>query len=73
MDLWILKRMDMIVVQGSKIETVMPFNKMIVIYVSVIGLAQVQQFWNIKKIGKFLKGTEKSSKHDLAAGQNSQV
>ena len=33
----------MIVVQGSKIETVMPFNKMIVIYVSVIGLAQVQQ------------------------------
>ena len=44
MDLWILKRMDMIVVQGSKIETIMPFNKMIVIYVSVIGLAQVQQF-----------------------------
>ena len=73
MDLWILKRMDMIVVQGSKIETVMPFNKMIVIYVSVIGLAQVQQFWNIKKIGKFLKGTEKSSKHDNAASENSEV
>ena len=34
----------MIVVQGSEIETVMPFKKMIVIYVSVIGLAQVQQF-----------------------------
>ena len=73
MALWILKRMDMIVVQGSKIETVMTFNKMIVIYVSVIGLAQVQQFWNIKKIGKFLKGTEKSSKHDIAASENSEV
>ena len=63
----------MIVVQGSEIETVMPFKKMIVIYVSVIGLAQVQQFWNIKKIGKFLKGTEKSSKHDIAASENSEV
>ena len=57
----------------SKIETVMPFNKMIVIYVSVIGLAQVQQFWNIKKIGKFLKGTEKSSEHDIVVGENSEV
>ena len=39
MALWTLKHMDMIVVQGSKIETVMPLKKMIVIYVSVIGLA----------------------------------
>ena len=44
MALWTLKRMDMIAVQGSKMETAMPFKKMIVIYVSVIGLAQVQQF-----------------------------
>ena len=34
----------MTVVQGSKIETAMPLKKMIVIYESVIGLAQVQQF-----------------------------
>ena len=44
MALWTHKSMDMITVQGSKIEITMPFKKMIVIYVSVIGLAQVQQF-----------------------------
>ena len=73
MSLWTLKSMYMIVVQGSEIETVMPFKKMIVIYVSVIGLAQVQQFWNIKKIGRFFKGTEKSSEHDIVAAENSEV
>ena len=73
MALWTLKRMNMTVVQGSKIETAMPLKKMIVIYESVIGLAQVQQFWNIKKIGKFLKGTEKSSEHDIVVGENSEV
>ena len=73
MALWTLKHMDMIAVQGSKIETVMSLKKMIVIYVSVIGLAQVQQFWNIKKIGRFFKGIEKSSEHDIAAGENREV
>ena len=72
MALWTLKRMDMIAVQGSKIETAMPFKKMIVIYVSVIGLAQVQQFWNIKKIDRFFKGIDKSFEHDIAVGENSE-
>ena len=36
--------MDMKAVQRSKNETVMSFKKIIVIYVSVIGLAQDQQF-----------------------------
>ena len=73
MALWTHKSMDMIVVQESKIETAMAIKKLIVIYVSVIGLAQVKHLWNIKKIGKFLKGIEKSFEHDLTAGKNSQV
>ena len=73
MALWTHKSMDMIVVQERKIETAMAFKKLIVIYVSVIGLTQVQHLWNIKKIGKFLKGIEKSFEHDLAAGKKSQV
>ena len=50
MALWTLKRMDMKAVQKSKNETVMLIKKIIVIYVSVIGLAHDQQWWNIKKI-----------------------
>ena len=73
MALWTHKSMDMIVVQERKIETTMAFKKLKVIYVSVISLAQVQHLWNIKKIGKFLKGIEKSFEHDLTAGKNSQV
>ena len=42
--------MDMKAVQKSKNETVMLIKKIIVIYVSVIGLAHDQQWWNIKKI-----------------------
>ena len=64
---------DLIALQGSIIETAIAFKKLNLICVCVIGSAQVQDLWNINKIGRFLKGTEKTSEHDLAAGQNSQV
>ena len=41
----------------------MAFKKLNLICVSVIGLAQVQDLWNIKNIGEFLKGTEKISEN----------
>ena len=42
MALYIVKSMDMIVVKGNKIEIAMAFKKLKLIYVSVIGLTQVQ-------------------------------
>ena len=42
MELWTLKRMDMKAIQRSKNETVILIKKIIMIYVSVIGLAHDQ-------------------------------